>query len=270
MPYCPCRRLRLWNIRGGVVFSYWIGHYGYLAIISLLVLGIVGLPVPDETLLAFVGYLCFKGDLRLPMAIAAAFAGSIGGISVSYTIGRIGGVYLVKKYGHRVHLDADKLERARHWFNRAGKWALLFGYFIPGVRHLTAYVAGTARLQFPVFAAFAWCGGFVWSLTFVTLGYIAGREWHRVSGISHHILVLILWPLAAILATLLGLTLYKGNNRALVAIQRRMRRIAGKLTAESGRAMPGDSSHGKGDESIGPESSVPETERDSRSDASRR
>jgi membrane protein DedA with SNARE-associated domain len=30
----------------------WINDYGYIAIFLLLMLGIVGLPVPDETLLA--------------------------------------------------------------------------------------------------------------------------------------------------------------------------------------------------------------------------
>ncbi|MBA2251795.1 MAG: DedA family protein, partial [Nitrospirales bacterium] len=39
----------------------WIADYGYVAIFGLLVLGIVGLPVPDEALLTFVGYLSFQG-----------------------------------------------------------------------------------------------------------------------------------------------------------------------------------------------------------------
>lgn len=40
------------------VFS-WITQHGYPAIFGLLVLGIIGLPVPDETLLTFVGYLIY-------------------------------------------------------------------------------------------------------------------------------------------------------------------------------------------------------------------
>ena len=42
----------------------WITEYGYAAIVGLLMLGIVGLPVPDETLLTFTGYLVFRGNLR--------------------------------------------------------------------------------------------------------------------------------------------------------------------------------------------------------------
>ena len=59
----------------------WITHYGYLAIFLLLVFGIVGLPVPDETLLTFTGYLVFKGHLSLPLAFATALAGSACGIT---------------------------------------------------------------------------------------------------------------------------------------------------------------------------------------------
>lgn len=43
----------------------WIVRYGYGAIFVLLMLGIVGLPIPDETLLLFVGYLSGNGTLRL-------------------------------------------------------------------------------------------------------------------------------------------------------------------------------------------------------------
>ena len=39
----------------------WIYYYGYLAVFLLVMLGIVGLPIPDETALLFVGYLSVQG-----------------------------------------------------------------------------------------------------------------------------------------------------------------------------------------------------------------
>ena len=60
-------------------------QYGYLAIFSLLVLGIIGLPVPDETLLTFTGYLVYQGHLSLPLALLSAFAGSAPCSSSSHT-----------------------------------------------------------------------------------------------------------------------------------------------------------------------------------------
>ena len=62
----------------------WITHYGYAAIFLLLMLGIVGLPVPDEALLTFVGYLSFKGDLQFVASLLTAFLGTACGITVSY------------------------------------------------------------------------------------------------------------------------------------------------------------------------------------------
>ena len=74
----------------------WIPEYGYPALFLLLMLGIVGLPIPDETLLTFSGYLIFKNELALMPTLATAFLGSICGITVSYVIGRRLGCYFVR------------------------------------------------------------------------------------------------------------------------------------------------------------------------------
>ena len=51
----------------------WISQYGYIAIFFLLMLGIVGLPVPDEWLLVFSGYLIYDGTLDPFLTMCAAF-----------------------------------------------------------------------------------------------------------------------------------------------------------------------------------------------------
>ena len=66
----------------------WISHYGYLAIFFLLVFGIVGLPIPDETLLTFTGYLLYQRRLSAPLAFACAFAGSASGIGDVFLRGK--------------------------------------------------------------------------------------------------------------------------------------------------------------------------------------
>jgi len=165
---------------------HWITTYGYAGIFFLLMWGIIGIPVPDETLLTLTGYLVYKGDLHILPGLAAIVFGSVCGISLSYGLGRTGGFMLVKKYGHYLHLSADKLEKAHDFLVRRGKWALMFGYFIPGVRHLTALVAGTTRLTYPLFALFAYSGALVWCATFFTTGYFLGKEWTRASAKIHH------------------------------------------------------------------------------------
>ncbi len=58
-----------------------ISRYGYAAIIVLLMLGIVGLPIPDEALLTLTGYLIFRGTLHTIPAYLAALLGSGCGIT---------------------------------------------------------------------------------------------------------------------------------------------------------------------------------------------
>ena len=57
----------------------WIAHYGIAAIFVLLLLGVFGLPVPDETLLTFAGVLVRQAQLHfLPTVIAAPIAEATG------------------------------------------------------------------------------------------------------------------------------------------------------------------------------------------------
>ena len=192
---------------------HWISQYGYTGIFFLLVLGIVGVPVPDETLLAFSGYLVSTGRLGFAPTIASAFLGSICGISISYWLGRRGGFFLISRYGYKVHITPERIERVRQWLDHSGRWGLVIGYFIPGVRHLTALVAGATRLKYPVFATFAYAGGLLWSTTSVGIGFFLGKEWLRTSGAIHR--------LAIIASVALGflLLLYYLANRKIKSIR---------------------------------------------------
>jgi membrane protein DedA with SNARE-associated domain len=93
------------------ITPYWIRHYGYWRIFSSLLLGIVGVPIPDEWLLTFAGYLVYKGHLQFLPTLASAFLGSVCGITLSYSFGRTAGSYVIGKYGHTVHLTAEKINQ---------------------------------------------------------------------------------------------------------------------------------------------------------------
>jgi len=145
--------------------------YGSFILFSLLALGVVALPIPDETLMVTAGFLIYKGELPLFETMLAAYSGAICGISLSYTLGRYGGSFLLKKYGHWIKMSEARIERTRVWFSRIGMWALFVGYFIPGVRHFTGYIVGSVRIPFYRFALFAFSGAILWASTFLALGY---------------------------------------------------------------------------------------------------
>jgi len=183
----------------------WIAQYGYPALFALLMLGIVGLPFPDETLLIFAGFLVFKNELALIPTLATAFLGSICGITVSYSIGRGLGRYLVPLVGHALRIRAEDLDKVREWYVRWGKYALVLGYFVPGVRHLVALIAGSSKLPLVVFVPFAYTGGLIWSGTFISMGYALGEEWEHASATVHRLLIVVAGIVFVTLAGLFAL-----------------------------------------------------------------
>jgi membrane protein DedA with SNARE-associated domain len=184
-------------------YTDWLAHYGYAGLFTVLALGIVVLPVPEETILALSGFLVYKGTLRLLPTCATGFLGCVCGITLSYTLGRSLGIRAVRRFGRRLHLNTEKLERVRRWFGRAGKWLLPVAYFIPGVRHFAALVAGTSRLELLVFAIFAYAGALLWSQSFIAIGYFSGSEWEKVlNSVGRHRWITFAIITAALLAGL--------------------------------------------------------------------
>jgi len=162
-------------------FLPWIHHYGSVVIFLWLGLGIIALPIPEESLLLFLGFLVAKEKLPLFSTVIAVYAGTCCGITGSYGLGWATSHYLNRGWGCYIGLTEKRFLKARNWFERIGKWTLFIGYFIPGVRHLTGYVAGTLKLHYRYFSLYAYSGGLIWSSLFMALGYFFYNHWHFVS-----------------------------------------------------------------------------------------
>ncbi|HEX4748749.1 MAG TPA: DedA family protein [Bryobacteraceae bacterium] len=194
-----CESLTLFSMPNSLLD--WVAHYGYAGLFALLTLGIVGLPVPDETLLVFSGYLISRGQLNPFLTYLAGWGGSMCGISLSYWLGRTLGHSAVLRFGKYLGVTQQRLERTHQWFQRTGEWLLAFGYFLPGVRHFTALAAGTSELEFRTFAIFAWSGGAVWVAAFLSVGYFVGENWQRGLALVHR----YTFPAAAVLLAVAAL-----------------------------------------------------------------
>jgi membrane protein DedA with SNARE-associated domain len=157
-----------------------LAHYGYFAIFTLLMLGIVGPLIPDDSILVLSGIAIHRGQLDFLTVLAVAYAGSLCGITVSYLLGRSGVIYALERFPPLHRWVERHVPRTRRWFERYGKWTLFFGYFVAGLRHFTALTAGISGLRYPVFAAFAYPGGLAWVVSFVSIGYFAGSQWSRI------------------------------------------------------------------------------------------
>lgn len=155
--------------------STWLLEYGSWTLFVLLALGIIAIPVPEETLMVVAGTL-IAGDLLHPVwTLLAAYGGSICGITVSYFLGRTVGIFFIHKYGGWVGIKESHVNKVHVWFEKFGKWALFIGYFIPGVRHFTGFIAGSTDLNIRQFMLFAYSGALVWVSTFLSFGYFFGN-----------------------------------------------------------------------------------------------
>jgi membrane protein DedA with SNARE-associated domain len=167
--------------------TFWMTHYGSIAIFILLALGIIALPVPDETLLVLAGIFMKKGDMHVISTLLGAYGGALTGITFSYLLGRTAGAHIIQKFGSYVGITHEKLQKVHDWFEHYGKWTLSFGYFIPGVRHLTGFAAGISGLEYPSFALFAYTGALVWVTTFISIGYFLGEYWYTIVALGEAI-----------------------------------------------------------------------------------
>ena len=160
--------------------NYLIEHFGYLGIFLALVGGIVGLPLPDEILLTYVGYNVFQGRMSYMPSIMFAFLGTCVGISLSYFLGIKLGMPFLHKFGPKIHIYEPNIIKTKKLFSKFGPYLLLIGYFIPGIRHITAYLAGINGYSIKRFTLFAFSGGAFWCITFITLGTYLGPRWKMV------------------------------------------------------------------------------------------
>lgn len=158
----------------------WVAHWGYAAIFLGILLGNVGVPLPEETIIILSGYLAWRGVLSLPTVILVGILSAIAGDNLGYWIGRNGGRPLLLRYGRYCFLSRRQLRRAEQFFARHGHRAVFFGRFIAGMRFLAGPLAGISRMRFGRFFAYNASGAVVYVSAVALVGFAAGRHLHRV------------------------------------------------------------------------------------------
>nr|WP_283247441.1 DedA family protein [Lederbergia citrea] len=144
----------------------------------------IALPLPGQVLMSYAGLLVYQGHLNWVTSILAAWMGSCTGMTITYLVGYKLGHPFFEKYGHRFYLGPKRLNKTAAWFSKHGNKVLIFGYFIPGVRHFTGYFSGVSRLPFRAYMIFAYGGALIWTSTFISIGKLLGPQWE----LFHHLI----------------------------------------------------------------------------------
>jgi len=174
-------------------------HYGYIVLLTALMLELIAFPLPGEALMTYCGYVIYMGKMSWPISIIVAAVGAVTGITISYFVGKVLGESFFEKHGHYVHLDKKRIDKISIWFQSYGSKLLILAYFIPGIRHVTGYFSGITRVSYKKFAISAYTGAFIWTFTFISLGKVLGVNWDKYHSLMTRYLVIASLTIAAII-----------------------------------------------------------------------
>jgi membrane-associated protein len=124
----------------------WINDWGYLAIAVIVVLGNVGVPVPEETILLLAGYLVLEGKLRFPLVALVGVLSAVAGDNLGFWFGRKFGRNAIERYEQWIFISPKQLEWTQSLMRRYGPLAVFVARFVPVLRFLAGPVAGITGL----------------------------------------------------------------------------------------------------------------------------
>ena len=162
-----------------------IAQLGYVGVAALTFLENVFPPIPSELILPLAGYVAGTGDLTLGMVIAAGTFGSLAGATFWYVLAkRFGEARFrawITRHGRWLTLSVADVDRAQLWFKRRGKWAVLVGRLMPGVRTFVSLPAGFSAMPWPTFLIYSVIGTLAWTAALVYAGSVLQANFSAVS-----------------------------------------------------------------------------------------
>ena len=123
-----------------------IGQLGYLGIALLLVLGGLGLPVPEEAPIILAAVLSKNERMWWPLALTSCFAGVLLGDFVVYFLGYFYGEKVMSLRLTRKFLTRAREAQIKGYFHRHGFKILILGRFAVGFRTAAYLTAGILKL----------------------------------------------------------------------------------------------------------------------------
>jgi len=138
-------------------------------------------PVPSEVVLPLAGYLVFRGELTVVVAMLAATTGSVVGALALYAVGRYGGRPLIYRHRRILRFSEAELDRADAWFDRSANSLVLFGRMVPFVRSVVSVPAGASEMPLGRFTLLTAFGSGVWNAVLIGAGWALGDRYQQVS-----------------------------------------------------------------------------------------
>jgi membrane protein DedA with SNARE-associated domain len=153
------------------------GLVAYLAIFGVLLACGLGLPLPEDISLILGGYLAYAGAASLPVMMVVAFAGILAGDTIIYLAGRRLGTSVGTRPGFFARIvTPQKRARVEQLFAIHGQKIVMVARFLPGVRAVTYFIAGSARMPYVRFILWDGLAALASAPLFVYLGFHFGDK----------------------------------------------------------------------------------------------
>ncbi len=123
-----------------------IGKFGYVGIALILILGGLGLPIPEEAPIILAAILTRNGKMAAPTALATCLAGVLLGDFVVYLLGYFYGQKVLRLPITRRVLTRQREAQIKGYFHRHGFKILVSGRLMPGFRTAAYLTAGILKL----------------------------------------------------------------------------------------------------------------------------
>ncbi|MBH5316455.1 DedA family protein [Paenibacillus sp. GSMTC-2017] len=188
-----------------------IEQFGYAALFLVLCLGLIGLPIPNETVVMTGGALAAAGVLSPLPAFLMTFLGICSAMSFGYSFGRFSGAKLSNWFRSKKNISKF-LARSEELSEKYGGYAISISLCLPFLRHATPYVMGLNKMKYGRFALFAYPSAFVWTATYFILGSLLGDQVQDFANLITNYGTWLLVGLAAVAAGYIIFRFQKAKN----------------------------------------------------------
>jgi len=154
------------------------GVFSYVLVFGVLLACGLGVPLPEDVALIVGGLLVHKGKADLTLMMATGYLGIIIGDSMIFFPGRRIGARVGHKAGgffSRI-VTPEKRARVELLFKKHGEKIIMIARFLPGVRSVTYFTAGSVGMKWSHFAFFDSIAALASAPIFVFLGFKFGGE----------------------------------------------------------------------------------------------
>lgn len=155
---------------------HFVVDYGYLAVFLGIFFEDFGLPTPGETMLIAGAILASHGSLNIMWLLPVAWAAAVCGDSIGFVIGAKGGNKLVTRYGEKIGITEERLQKVEAFFARYGDIVVVFARFFVILRQFNGIVAGTLEMPWPRFFLYNAIGAALWVGCWGGATYWLGRR----------------------------------------------------------------------------------------------